>query len=56
MGERAGEAHAEHWQILRALRARDGELAESLMRAHVARAARQVSDRLRDLARDGAAP
>lgn len=47
--ERGDEAHAEHWQILRALRARDGELAESLMRAHVARASRQVTERLREM-------
>ncbi len=47
--ERSDEAHAEHWQILRALRARDGELAESLMRAHVARAAVKLTERLREL-------
>lgn len=35
---RQGNAAAEHWQILRAMRARDAELAESLMRAHIARA------------------
>lgn len=55
VGERAAEAHAEHWQILRALCARDGELAESLMRAHIGRAATQVTDRLREIARDPAA-
>jgi len=48
--ERGDEAHAEHWQILRALRARDGELAESLMRAHVARASLTVTQRLQELA------
>lgn len=48
--ERGDEAHAEHWQILRALRARDGELAESLMRAHVARASVKVTERLDELA------
>ncbi|MEZ5653753.1 MAG: GntR family transcriptional regulator [Burkholderiaceae bacterium] len=40
-GDRPGRrdrAYEEHWQILRALRARDGMLAESLMRAHIARA------------------
>ncbi len=47
--ERSDEAHAEHWQILRALRARDGELAESLMRAHIARAAVKVTERLHAL-------
>lgn len=36
--ERRGHAHQEHWQILRALQARDGQLAESLMRAHIGRA------------------
>ncbi len=36
--ERKSQAYAEHWQIVRALRSRDGELAESLMRSHVARA------------------
>ena len=34
----AGQAYQEHWQILRALKARDGQLAESLMRAHIGRA------------------
>jgi DNA-binding GntR family transcriptional regulator len=37
--ERKQDAYQEHWQIVRAIRARDGELAESLMRAHVGRAA-----------------
>lgn len=36
--ERRQQAYQEHWQILRALKARDGELAESLMRAHIGRA------------------
>ncbi len=36
--ERKDRACQEHWQILRALNARDGELAESLMRAHISRA------------------
>ncbi|MAQ84717.1 GntR family transcriptional regulator [Psychromarinibacter halotolerans] len=35
---RHDNASAEHWQILRAMKARDAELAESLMRAHIARA------------------
>lgn len=35
---RRGTAFEEHWQILRAMRAGDAELAESLMRAHIARA------------------
>ena len=36
--ERRSQAYQEHWQILRALNARDGQLAESLMRAHIGRA------------------
>jgi DNA-binding GntR family transcriptional regulator len=36
--ERKGQPLQEHWQILRALQARDGQLAESLMRAHIGRA------------------
>ena len=51
---RKDAAQAEHWQILRAIKARDGELAESLMRSHIARAARHVVDRLLDL--DSATP
>lgn len=35
---RRGTALNEHWQILRAMKARDPDLAESLMRAHIARA------------------
>lgn len=35
---RRRHAHDEHWQILRAMRARDADLAESLMRAHILRA------------------
>jgi DNA-binding GntR family transcriptional regulator len=35
MPERKGHAFQEHWQILRALQRRDGQLAESLMRAHI---------------------
>ncbi len=44
--ERKDQAYAEHWQILRALRARDGELAESLMRSHVARASAHLFEKL----------
>lgn len=36
-GRRAA-AHEEHWQIVRALRARDGDLAELLMKSHIERA------------------
>lgn len=35
---RREDAFTEHWQILRAMRARDAALAESLMRAHIGRA------------------
>lgn len=34
------EASDEHWQIVRAMRARDADLAESLMRSHINRATR----------------
>jgi len=40
--ERKELAFSEHWQILRAIRARDPALAESLMRSHVERAGRHV--------------
>lgn len=40
--ERKEDAYGEHWQILRAIRARDPELAESLMRAHIERAAKHL--------------
>lgn len=35
---RFGESPVEHWQIFRAMHARDAELAESLMRSHIYRA------------------
>ncbi|WP_158970208.1 GntR family transcriptional regulator [Chachezhania sediminis] len=35
---RHDNASAEHWQILRAMRLRDADLAESLMRTHISRA------------------
>ncbi len=44
--ERKDDAYAEHWQILRAIRARDPELAESLMRSHIERAAQHLFDHL----------
>lgn len=44
--ERKEEAYDEHWQILRAIKARDPQLAESLMRSHVRRAARNLFDHL----------
>jgi DNA-binding GntR family transcriptional regulator len=44
--ERTDSAYDEHWQILRAIRARDGDLAESLMRSHIERAAQHLSSRL----------
>jgi DNA-binding GntR family transcriptional regulator len=39
---RKDNAFAEHWQVMRAIRARDADLAESLMRSHVRRAAEQL--------------
>ncbi len=48
--ERMEEAYAEHWQIIRAIRSRDGDLAESLMRSHVARAAEHAFSQLPTLA------
>jgi len=47
--ERGDLAYSEHWQILRAIKARDGELAESIMRSHVARAAEHLVDQLQRL-------
>lgn len=44
--ERKEEAFDEHWQILRAMKSRDPQLAESLMRSHIRRAARNLFDRL----------
>lgn len=41
-GERRSIAYTEHRQIVLAIRNRDGELAESLMRSHIARAAENV--------------
>lgn len=40
--ERKEDAYAEHWQILRAMKTGDATLAESLMRAHIDRAARHL--------------
>jgi len=44
--ERKEDAYTEHWQILRAMKSRDAELAESLMRAHIGRAAEHLSTHL----------
>jgi DNA-binding GntR family transcriptional regulator len=44
--ERKDEAFDEHWQVLRAMKARDPHLAESLMRAHIRRAAQNLFARL----------
>lgn len=43
---RRDTASTEHWQILRAIKARDGQLAESLMRAHIAQATHALQDLL----------
>ncbi len=48
--ERKDDAFGEHWQIARAIRARDCELAESLMRSHIERAARHLFTHLPQLA------
>lgn len=40
---RGEEAFTEHWQILRAMRSRDANLAESLMRSHVQRATMRIA-------------
>ncbi|AMD44210.1 GntR family transcriptional regulator [Bordetella holmesii] len=47
--ERKDDAYAEHWQILRAIQARDPELAESLMRSHIERAAQHLFDHLAEV-------
>ncbi|MDF2997510.1 MAG: GntR family transcriptional regulator [Xanthobacteraceae bacterium] len=40
-----GRAHSrDHWQICRAMQARDADLAESLMRAHIRRVAALIED------------
>jgi DNA-binding GntR family transcriptional regulator len=44
--ERKEDAYEEHWQILRAMKARDARLAESLMRAHIERAALNLTHQL----------
>lgn len=44
--ERKGAAYAEHWQILGAIKNRDGDLAESLMRSHIGRAAQHILDHM----------
>jgi DNA-binding GntR family transcriptional regulator len=44
--ERKDDAYDEHWQILRAIRSRDAELAESLMRSHIERAAQHLFSHL----------
>ena len=44
--ERKEDAYAEHWQILRAIKTRDGDLAESLMRSHIERAANHLFQHL----------
>lgn len=45
---RRENAHAEHWQILRAMKARDADLAESLMRSHIRRATKSLEILLAD--------
>ncbi|MDR4127052.1 GntR family transcriptional regulator [Yanghanlia caeni] len=54
--ERKEDAYEEHWQILSAVRARDPRLAESLMRAHIKRAADHIVAQLNHEAVKGAKP
>ncbi|NYT83691.1 GntR family transcriptional regulator [Alcaligenaceae bacterium] len=49
--ERKDDAYAEHWQIVRAIKSRDGGLAESLMRSHIERAANHLVRHLPDTVR-----
>lgn len=53
-GGRRPLAHREHWEILRAIRGRDPDLSESLMRSHIARAMHHLA--AEPAAREGAAP
>ena len=46
---RRGRANEEHWQIARAMCARDAALAESLMRGHIGRATQNLLDTLDDM-------
>lgn len=46
MPGRKETAYSEHWQILRAMKARDPDLAESLMRAHISRATQTLQNLL----------
>ena len=47
--ERGDDAYAEHWQIARAIRLRDVEFAESLMRSHIERATQHLFNHLPQL-------
>lgn len=47
------DAFVEHWQILRAMKARDADLAESLMRRHIGRATLLLQDLLKQEASAG---
>ncbi len=49
---RRKDAYSEHWQILRAMKARDADLAESLMRAHIMRATRSLEEVLANTTAD----
>ena len=44
--ERKEDAYNEHWQIVQALKSRNGALAESLMRSHIGRAAENIAKQL----------
>lgn len=43
---RRSQAFDEHWQIVRAMQNRDGQLAESLMRSHIRRATESLSSQV----------
>jgi DNA-binding GntR family transcriptional regulator len=53
MPGRKETAYSEHWQILRAMKARDPDLAESLMRAHIARATQTLQNLLVEQSANG---
>lgn len=54
--QRKSAAYAEHWQIVRAIRARDPDLAESLMRSHIQRATEHLESELAQEARRAQPP
>ncbi|WP_417599595.1 GntR family transcriptional regulator [Pararhodobacter oceanensis] len=49
---RRADASVEHWQILRAMKARDAQLAESLMVAHISHATKSLQEVLAEQTRN----